>query len=225
MIISEAAQRVLNMLDLEDGDEYGLTQALIHVQQAIFELSEENEFGFGNRLTTAVLETPDADAIPAYWDDVPGRAPLTDVISASWSEFGYIKKGWISVENQQQPFRQMGLIELMNRYGDYEGVPESYAIDGDYFYWRPIAPEGTDYTIRLSWVSMPTEGAPGEEPRLLAQVPYGVIYRACMIACLWTGDDTRVPMFGQLSADAFEKYNARNSMNNDEVNRMEEYNG
>ena len=225
MIIAAAADRVLDMLDLSDGEEYGTTQATIHVNQAIFELSEENEYGFNNALSSYTLTTPEEGYEPSFWVDVPGRALLSDVLSTTWSQFGYIKNAWISVDNEQNKFKQVSLIELLDEYGDSEGVPEAYALDGEYLYWRPIPPEGDDYTVRFNWTKIPTEAAAGEEPRLLAQVPYGVIYRACMVACVWTQDDSRVPMFGQLSKDSFEKYNMRYSMNNDGPTEMEEYNG
>lgn len=225
MIISEATSRVLSMLDLEDGEEYNAALGSIHVNQAIFELSEENEYEFNNSLSSYELVTPEEGYEPSYWQDVAGRALLTDVLSTTWSQFGYIKKAWLSVDGKQQPFYQRTLVELLDEYGDDEGVPEKYAISGDYFYWRPIAPEGTDYTVRFNWTKIPTEAPDGEEPKLLAQVPYGVIYRACMIASVWTQDDTRVPMFANLSKDAFEKYNMRYTMNNDGPREMEEYNG
>jgi len=225
MIIAAAADRVLDMLDLADGEEYSSTQARIHINQAIFELAEENEYGFNNVLSTYDLSTPEEDSEPSFWTAVPGRALLTDVLSTTWSQFGYIKYAWVSVAAIQEKFKQMSLIELLDKYGDDEGVPEAYALDGDYVYWRPVAPAGDDYTVRFYWTQVPTEAAEGEEPKLLAQVPYGVIYRACMVACVWTQDDTRVPMFGQLSKDSFQKYNTRYSMNNDGPRQMEEYNG
>jgi hypothetical protein len=154
-----------------------------------------------------------------------GRALLTEALATTWSQFGYIKHAWLSVDGLQEEFKQMSLIELLDKYGDEEGVPAAYALAGDYIYWRPIAPAGDDYTVRFYWTQIPTEAAEGEEPKLLAQVPYGVIYRACMVACVWTQDDTRVPMFGQLSKEAFQKYNTRYSMNSDSPREMEEYNG
>ena len=225
MIISEAANRVLELMDLADEEEYDVNNAIIHVNQAIFELSEESEYSFMNAITGYELLSPEEGFEPDYWLSVPGRAPLTGVLATSWSEFGYIKKAWLSVDGGQIEFPQRSLVELLDEYGDDTGQPAKYAIDGEYLYWRPFNSPGETTSARFYWVKSPVELSAGSEPLLLSQVPYEVIYRACMIAAVWTQDDKRVPMLGQLSKDAFEKYNMRYTMNNDGPRSMEEFNG
>ena len=114
----------------------------------------------------------------------------------------------------------------MDEYGDVEGIPEKYAIDGDYLYWRPIAPAGTDYPIRILYNSLPPISIQlNSSPRLLDAAPYAVIYRACAIASIWLNEDQRVPMFEKLAERAIELFTFRHSMSNDAPREMEEYDG
>ena len=117
------------------------------------------------------------------------------------------------------------LRELLDEYGDDEGTPEKYALNGDYIYWRPIASAGTETTARLLWHQMPSFGESSDEPRILAQCPFGIIYYACMLACIWAQDDARIKIFGDMASRAFEMYSNRSSMNNDGPREMEEFNG
>jgi hypothetical protein len=237
MIVSEAAAKVLSLLEQEDQEEYTYDLATTHVIQALHELSEENEFRFHNEISEYMLTTPsvqdqDQDSddpnmvrLPAYWMLLPGRAPLTSVLGVTWSGFSYIKRAWINVEDETYPFAERAFEEIMDTFGDNEGIPESFAIDGEYFNWRPIAPIGTDYIIRVQWQKMPDDPGPNDEPVMLAQIPYGVIYRACMVASVWLLDDNRVPMFKALSQEAFDRYNIRHSMIGDSSRAMEDFNG
>lgn len=225
MIVSEAANRVLSLLEQEDQEEYTYSLAVTHVIQALHELSEENEFKFHNVITQYTLTTPAAGSEPTYWLTAPGRVPLTTVLGVTWSGFSYVKRGWINVEGETYRFGERSFEEMMDTFGDNEGIPESWALDGEYFCWRPIAAAGSSNIIRLQWQRMPPEPAEGDEPVMLAQIPYGVIYRACMIASVWLLDDNRVPMFRALSQEAFERYNIRHSMVGDGPRSMGEYNG
>ena len=225
MIVSEAANRVLSLLEQEDQEEYTYNLAVAHIIQALHELGEENEFKFYNVITQYDLASPEVGQEPSYWNMVPGRVPLTTALGVTWSGFSYIKRGWIDVDQQTNKFRERTFEEMMDTFGDNEGVPEVWAIDGEYFNWRPIAAPGTTNVIRLQWQSMPDDPAEGDEPIMLAQIPYGVIYRACMIASVWLLDDNRVPIFKALSQEAFERYNIRHSMVGDGPRYMETFNG
>ena len=225
MIISEAAAQVLSTLDFEDEEEYTQANAEFHVNQAIYEVNEGNEFIISNQLSQVTLPSPASGVEPSYWLEVPGRAPITELLSTSWSEFGYIKQAWLGSDSGQRRFRQRDLRELLDEYGDDEGTPEKYALSGDYIYWRPIPAAGSTVTARFLWAKMPSFGSSNEEPKILAQVPFGIIYYACMLACIWSGDDARIKIFGEMSQRAFEMYNNRASMNNDGPREMETYNG
>jgi hypothetical protein len=225
MIVSEAAQRVLSLLEQEDEEEYTFNLAVTHVVQALHELSEENEFKFHNVITQYDLTTPEAGTEPGYWNMVPGRVPLTSVLGVNWSGFSYIKRGWIDVDAQTNKFRERTFEEMMDTFGDNEGTPEAWALDGEYFHWRPIAASGVSHVIRLQWQQIPADPAEGDEPIMLAQIPYGVIYRACMIASVWLLDDNRIPIFKALSQEAFDRYNIRHSMVGDGPRYMETFNG
>ena len=237
MIVSEAANEVLSLLEQTDQEEYTHQMAMKHVNQALFEFSEDNEFNFFNEISSYTLITSDVPAStsgPIQYPQVPvgpfvempGRIPLTSLLSTTWAGFSYIKRAWISVEDEQTEFLEADLEELLDAYGDSEGQPRGWAIDGDYVWWRPIAPVGTDYVTRWRWQKMFESASGNEEPRLLAQAPYAVLYRACQIASIWLLDDVRVPMFKALSDDAFNRFNLRHSMTFDAPNRsMEEFNG
>jgi len=225
MNVSEAASRLLELLEQEDQEEYSYNHAVLDVNQALFEMAEENEFRFLNRLTNYTLETPASGEEEDFWSDVPGRALITDVLSVTWGGFSYIKRGWIDVSGETYPFRERDFSELMDTFGDSEGTPEAWAVDGEYFYWRPIAAAGTDHTIRMHWQAMPGDAAESSEPIMLAQCPYAVLYKAAMSASIWLLDDNRVPMFKGLSDAAYERYNARAAMTGDGPRAMEEFNG
>lgn len=224
MIVSEAADILLSLLEQEDEEEYTQPLAIAHVQQALHEIAEENEFKFHNEVTEYTLQTPASGSEEDYWNTLPGRVPLTEILG-SWANFAYIRYAWISVEDESKQMGERDLAELLNTFGDTEGVPESFAIDGLYFVWRKIAAAGTDYTIRLNWQKIPSAPAASDEPILLAQIPYGVIYRAAMIASVWLLDDNRVALFKALSQEAFERYNVRQSKMGDSPRSMEDYNG
>lgn len=225
MIIREAAAQVLNTLDFEDEEEYTQANAEFHVNQAIYEINEGNEFTISNQLSTISLVSPEEGSEPSYWTEIPGRAPLIQLLGTSWSNFGYIKQAWLSDGVGQVPFKQRDLRELLDEYGDDSGQPEKYSLSGEYIYWRPIPVAGESYEARLLWHQMPSFGSPNDEPMLLAQAPFGVIYYACMLACIWSGDDNRIKIFGDMSQRAFEMYNNRSSMNNDGPRFMEDFNG
>lgn len=225
MIISEAADRVLSILEQTDEEEYSLNHAIQDVQQAIFELSEENEFRFMSKVTNYTLATPESGEEPDFWLEQPGRALLTEVLSSTWSEIAYIKRGWIDVDGDTYPFAERDLSELFDTFGDTEGTPESFAIDGEYLWWRPMSAAGVERVARFHWQSMKPNETAGSEPIILAQVPYAVIYKACAIASIWLLDDTRVPMFEAQAMRAYERYNARYAMTGDGPRAMGEFNG
>ena len=238
MIVSDAAQKVLSMLELEDEEEYNFNKAVEHINQAIYELAEENEFSFFDRISSSRItdpsitndqdsdqDNPDYYIIPSYWAIAPGRLPLMDVIGSTWDEFAYIRRAWISVNDLQQPFREYSLEQLLDKYGDEEGQPEAFAVNGEYFYFRPIPPVGEAYTVRLLYHVLPSVYSSNDSPVPLSVMPYVVIYKACSIACLWLQDDNRIAIFETLQSKAFEKFNARQSMTNDGPSSMEDYNG
>jgi hypothetical protein len=193
MIVSEAANEVLSLLEQTDQEEYTYQLATKHINQALFEFAEDNEFNFFNVISSYTLSSSsdwDLDGVPDFRvDDIPGRILLTDLLSTTWAGFSYIKRAWISVEDEQTEFLEGDLEELLDAYGDSEGQPKGWAIDGDYVWWRPIAPIGTDYVTRWRWQKMFESVGGNDEPRLLAQAPYAVLYRACQIASVWLLDD------------------------------------
>jgi len=225
MIVLEAANEVLSLLEQTDEEEYTQALAIRHVNQALFEFTEDNEFTFNNVVSSYTLTTPAAGSEPDYWNVAPGRVPLTSLLSTTWGGFSYVKRAWLSVDDEQQPFPEGDLEELLDAYGDNEGEPEGWAFDGEYIWWRPIAAAGTDYVTRWRWQKMFEIVGGSEEPKLLAQAPYAVIYRACQIASVWLLDDNRVPMFKALSDDAFNRFSLRHSMVFDAPRSMEEFNG
>jgi hypothetical protein len=227
MNIAQAAEELISELEQSDSDEYTFTRGVKHINQAIFELCEVNEFNFQNAMSAYTLETPESGSEPEYWTEFPGRVPLTTALETTWAGFSYIKRSWLDVSGEQSKlWREYDLEELLDKFGDDEGVPQGFAIEGEYIWWRPIAPAGTDYVSRWRWQKMYETMDSSAEPILLAQCPYGVIYKAASIASIWLLDDNRVPMFEKLSEKAFELYSNRHSMTADAPERaMEEFNG
>ncbi|GAG11241.1 unnamed protein product [marine sediment metagenome] len=224
MIIAEAAARVLKVLEQTDEEEYDIDQAVMDVNQAIGEIADEAELSSLNTFSQFSLAADDYSDSDE-WAVVPGRAPITDVLGASIGEIGYIKHAWLSVESANAEFKERDIRYLLDNYGDDEGQPTRYAVDGDFFYWRPVGAAGTEFIARLFWAKMPPEYGRGEEPTIIAQAPYAVIYRACALACIWLVDDDRAPRFDKMAQRLIDKYIIRDSMHGDSRMEMEDFNG
>ena len=224
MIISQAAGRVLSILEQTDEEEYNLAQAEMDVNQAIAEIADDSELSTFNVFTHFTIATDDYDGV-SDWDTVTGRADLTSVLSSTIGRIGYIKKIWLDSGGSNIPFVETRVDALLDKYGDAEGQPEKYAVDGDQLFWRPVGESGTEYTARIWWASVPPEYGSGEEPTVIAQAPYAVIYRACALACVWLVDDDRAVRFDKMAQRLIDKYVVRDSMHGDSRIEMETYNG
>jgi hypothetical protein len=224
MIISEAANRVLAILEQTDQEEYNYDQAVIDVNQAIGEIADEAELSSLNTFSQFTIAADDYSESDA-WAVVPGRAPIVDVLGATMTEIGYIKHAWLSIGAANAEFKERDIRYLLDNYGDDEGTPTRYAVDGDFFYWRPVGEAGDEFTVRLMWAKMPKEYGAGEEPTIIAQAPYAVIYRACALACIWLVDDDRAPRFDKMAQRLIDKYVIRDSMHGDHRMEMEDFNG
>lgn len=231
MIVREAANQVLRLLDFEDEEEYNLNDAVFHVGQAIHEINEGNEFPYANTLTQTSVSSPASGQEPSYWTEIPGRVPLTQILSTTWGEFGYIKHGWISssgdtaTDGNQAKFPEGDLRELLDTYGDDEGTPQKFAIEGDYMYYRPIPAAGESHIVRFLWHKAPELPGEDDEPRILQQIPFGVIYYASMLACIWSQDDARTKEFGRMAQRSFDMYEKRVGMRKGGPGSMEDFNG
>lgn len=226
MIIGECANRVLSFLDLDDEEEYTTTHALEHVNQAIFELADEMEIKGLNDFSLYDLETPATADEPAYWANLPGRFPVTDVTGVALSSLSHIRRLWLAVDGETiTNFSGVDIREILDRHGDDTGQPENYAIDGEYIIIRPIPETGVTYNLRAYFATVPGTYASGDEPLIAAQAPYAVIYRACEIATAWTMDDKAVLKYEKLSQRAIERYALRATLVDDHPRFMEEYNG
>lgn len=226
MIVSDAVDQVLIQLEQTEEEEYDADQARFHVGQAVRELAEDAESKFDRQMTTFSLAAPEPDAEPEYWQSVPGRAPITSVLGVSWEQFGYIKKAWVDNSGTQQPFHEYDLRELIDKFGDSEGEPEGYAVDGDYIYWRPIPEYESGYTARFNWVKLPQAIIPDSaQPRLLDVAPFAVIYKACMLASIFLNEDQRVIMFETLASKAWDRFVLMHSITGDSRRDTEMFDG
>jgi len=226
MIIGEAADKVLSWLEQTDEEEYDRPKAIEHVNQAIFELAGDSELSLYNKISSYVLS--DAPTDQDYWTICPGRVALTRVVGATWGEFGYIKKIWLDINGTQQTkddWSQKRVVELFDLWGDTYSTPRNWGVEGEYMYWRPIINDTSTYTLRVLWSAKPTSYGEGEEPAIMGQAPYAVIYRACALGALWTQDPTQDAKFMALSKQAFDQYLVQDSMHGDGPEEMDDYNG
>ena len=224
MTISEAANRVLSILEQTDEEEYTLGQAMMDVNQAIAEIAGDGELSSLNTFSQYVIDTDDLDGNPD-WAVVPGRVDMTTVLSSGTGQIGYIKKIWLDVDGSNIEFKEQRIDYLLSKYGDDEGQPEYYAVDGEKLYWRPIGASGTSYTARVWWAQIPPEYGAGEEPVTLAKAPYAVIYRACSLGSLWTNDDQAALKFDKKAQILIDKYIVQDSMHGDSRIAMEDFDG
>lgn len=224
MNMLEGATRMLSILEQTDEEEYDQAQALRDLNQAIHEIADEGEVTTFNEFVGFDIDADEFSGSDS-WGVVPGRAELSTVLGVTADQIGYIKKVWLDVDGQNVDFSERSVTELLNEYGDDEGQPEKYAVEGDYFYWRPVGAAASSYTSRILWSRVPQEYALGAEPALMAKAPYACIYKACAIASVWTGDDAAVMKFEKMSARLINRFMIRNSMQGDGPREMEEYNG
>jgi hypothetical protein len=224
MIMLEGANRMLSILEQTDQEEYDINQAMRDLNQAIHEIADEGEVTDFNEFAGFSIAADEFSGSDA-WSVVPGRASLTDAIGVGGDQIGYIKNIWLDSSGATIPFKQVSVIELLNKYGDDEGQPEKYAVEGEYLYWRPVGAAGTSFTARILWSRVPPEYATGAEPPLMAKAPYACLYKACEIASVWTGDDQSLMKFEKMSARLINRYMIRNSMQGDGPREAEEYNG
>ncbi|MCK5481325.1 MAG: hypothetical protein KAJ06_09265 [Gammaproteobacteria bacterium] len=237
MKIGDAADKVLSLLEQTDEEEYTKALAVTHVNQAVTELADENDFNLYRRVSTITLSVPTEVTqvsptgpsilgYPDYWDEVPGRRPVSEVMGVTDDEFSYIKRAWINIDGANKKFKQKSFGQLMDKHGDDQGTPLEFAIEGDYFYWRPHHANDDDtYQTRILWQSNPVDAGVDGTAKLLTKAPYAVIYRACQIASLWLVEDNRVMVFAKLAQDALDRWNIKDSMHGDEPSEMEDYNG
>lgn len=225
MIMSEGVSRILSFLEQTDEVEYNSTIALQHLNQALFEISEEGEFEILKTFASYTWDSDNLDGLD-YWGVVPGRLPVTDLVAVGLGEFGYVDKVWLDVSGSQKAtFSQTTLNTLLSEYGDDTGEPEKYAVDGKYLYLRPVPVAGTEYTLRTRWVALPATYAEGAEPDIMIQAPYVCIYRACQIGSIWSDDDEKLMKYEKLGTRAIERFAIRNSMVGDAPAEAGEYNG
>ena len=233
--MSEGVDRVLSFLEQTDEVEYDSVIALQHLNQALFEISEDGEFEI---LKTFSSYLWDADSFASYEDadepsstvlwpsGVPGSVSVTDLVGRGFQQYGYVDRVWLDISGTQSTdFKQMPVNQLLSTYGDTTGVPERYAIDGKYIYLRPYPASGTEYTLRTRWVELPVTVGTGAEPDLMIQAPYACIYRACLIGALWADDDEKAAKYERLGSRAIERFAIRNSMVGDAETEAGEYNG
>ena len=225
MHIGQAANRMLSLLEQTDQEEYNRPKAIEHLNQAIAEITDESELSIYNQFATFTMDSArhlDTDA----WSIVPGRVPITDVLSADASRIAYIKQCWLSVNSNAAEFKQAEVRKMLSDFGDDEGTPTRYGVDGEFFYFRPVPPADTEYVVRSYFAGIPPEYGGGDEPLLMAQAPHAVIYRACVIACVWTMDDDRAIRFDKMAQRLIDRYVVRDGMKGDgERVEMEDYNG
>ena len=224
MTINEAASRVLSILEQTDEEEYDLSQATMDINQAIAEIAGDGELSSYNSFSQYVIDTDSLDGNPD-WAVVPGRVDMTTALSSTSGRIGYIKKIWLDSDGNNIDFSGARVDYLLSKYGDDEGQPAQYAVDGGKLYWRPVGASGASYTARIWWAEIPPEYGAGEEPALLAKAPYAVIYRACSLGALWLVDDQAALKYDKKSQLLIDKYIVQDSMHNDDRVTMEDFNG
>jgi hypothetical protein len=212
MIMAEGVSRILSFLEQTDEVEYDSILALQHLNQALFEISEEGEFEILKSFSSYSWDSDNMDG-ENYWATVPGRLPLIDLVGTGLGQYGYVDKVWLDVAGTQKAsFSQTTVNSLLQEYGDDTGEPEKYAVDGKYIYLRPVPVAGTTYTLRSRWVGLPTSVGEGAEPDLMIQAPYACIYRGCLLGALWADDDEKAAKYERLGTRAIERFAIRNSM-------------
>jgi hypothetical protein len=226
MIMADGVSRILSYLEQTDEVEYNSDIALQHLNQAIFEITEDGEFEIFKTFANYTWETDRLDDLD-FWTTVPGRVPVADLTGVAFGRYGYIDRVWLDASGDQDTeFKQVHVNQLLDEYGNNSGAPEKYAVDGKYFYIRPYPASGsTAYTLRTRFVQLPPIYAAGAEPDIMIQAPYVCIYKACEIGALWCDDDEKLRKYGLLAQRSIDRFAVRNSMIGDTPTEAGEYNG
>jgi hypothetical protein len=154
--------------------------------------------------------------------------PIVEALGTNLSEFSHLYKCWLDSGGDTQSFKATTVTKLLDEYGDETGQPKKYAVDGQYLYWRPYVNDTdstTSFTVRSRWAALPPISGGGEDAVVLSQAPFATIYRAATIASIWLLDDDRAARFEKLGSRAAGLFAIRNTMENDEDNYVEEYDG
>ena len=128
-------------------------------------------------------------------------------------------------EDEEAHVSASDIREMLDEYGDEEGTPETYTVDGEYVVVRPVPAQGYSYDVRAMFQRTPSTYTASDEPMIMAQAPYAVIYRACEIASVWNIDDNATVKFSTLAQRAIDRYAMRATMVNDSARNMEDFNG
>jgi hypothetical protein len=217
MLVSTAAEAVIEQLDVGEG-RYPSTVSLMHVNQALVDMSREYQFPYDNTLSTYQISTPSVVDQDDVWRRFPGSALIRSVLVDDFLVPDFVRGAWLDPSGKNTRLNEPEFNEAMDYYGDREGTPEAFFIDGDRVYWRPIPAPGDDtHFIRFSWKGFPRTFIGTEEPAWLLWAPYAVIYKACEIASVWLIEDSRVPGFQALRKEQMQNIDVTNSMRGDSV--------
>ena len=225
MNVTEAANRLLKLIEQTDQQEYDEPMAVQHISQAISEIADETELSQFNSFGSFTLEV-DNYSDGSDWGIVPGRVPLTDVVGVGMHAFAYLKEAWLDLDGSAMEFEEKDIRYLLAKYGDTEGTPTRFAVESNFFYIRPVPVAASSYTIRTFFAGLPpAEQGPGATPTMLQQAPFAIIYRAASIASVFTMDDDRAKGFDALAQRLIDRYTIRASMRGDARIEMEDFDG
>jgi hypothetical protein len=217
MLVSTAVQAVIDQLDVGEG-RYPANVALMHVNQALVDMSREYQFPYDNTMTSYDISTALVEDQDAEWQRFPGSARMRSVLVDDFLIPDFVRGAWLDPSGANTRLNEPEFNEAMDHYGDRQGIPEAFFIDGNRIYWRPIpAPGDPTHVIRFSWKGFPRDFVGNEEPLWLIWAPYAVIYKACEIASVWLLEDQRVPAFQALRKDQMQNIDVTNSMRGDSI--------
>lgn len=216
MLLQDAAQAVYAELDVGEA-RYPLATALLHVNQALVDMSREYQFPYDNTLSVYDVTTAAQENQEPEWERFPGSALVRSVLVDADYIPDYVRGAWLDPSTSNTRLNEPEFNEMLDFYGDREGKPEAFAIDGNRLYWRPIPAPGETHVIRFSWKGFPRIFNGSEEPLWLIWAPFAVIYKTCEIASSWLIEDQRVPGFQALRREQMQNIDVTNSMRGDSV--------
>lgn len=224
MEISTIASTVASFLDTDE-DRYPSAVREAHVNEAMMTLSREYDLDV-NRAGTSFTFIQPVD-VSSEWVRYPGSIAVADVFQDENLTFDTISDAWrypFKAKDRIKAFDYRNLIDL---YGDDEGaVPNAYSIFAGRLHIRPIPAIGSTFNLRMLWRGRPTYQTGAVEVPLTRAVPWGVVYRACEVACGWLLEDQRIQLFTAARQEQMTAFATTMSMSDeDTLNQMHEPTG
>lgn len=201
MIIEDAMGEIGSLLEVDE-TQYSSAARRKHLNEAMTLLSRQYE----TRLNEGLIEYE--------WTAGTKSLALTSINDSERIAEAVNGVIWINPAVENRYITGEDLIQVLTTFADNTGAVESrnqpaaYSLFGGDLHIRPVPVN--DVTVRVPIHGTPRSISTGTNV-WLTHVPWAVIYRACEIGSLWTGQDQRKSFFQTMRMEHMEMFNIADS--------------